>query len=107
MPLGGGVGEGSICGAVTGALIGMAYILTQNNVEKDLLIEACNKFKDQFTNAQESLRCRDILYEFNDGEEDIDRDHPKRREKCTNAIRTAMSLVVPIIRNHEELSEKN
>jgi C_GCAxxG_C_C family probable redox protein len=97
IPLGGGVGEESICGAVTGTLCAISFLLSQQSVKRELIIDLCGDFKEKFTNKSGSLRCRDLLEDFRDKEGNLKKDDPERKSKCTNIIHTAISNALEIL----------
>lgn len=101
LPAGGGMGERSICGAVIGTLCGLSIILTEKLVDQTEVDEAIKEemkgWKDTFQKKFNTLTCKSLLEDFKDNEGNIDVDHPERRNKCTDVVKTAVTLAQEII----------
>jgi len=101
LPMGGGVGERSICGAVIGTLSGLSIILTEKlgdktEVDKEIM-EEIKKWKKEFSDKFSTFICKTLLNNFTDNKGNIDVDHPERRNKCTDVVKTAVTLAQEII----------
>ena len=91
---GGGFGEGSLCGAVSGSIASMTKILSDRNVGKDDIIEARNQLKDQFSAKFESLECRELTKDY------ADKNNEERRANCANFVREIVVDATKIIDNY-------
>lgn len=98
--LGGGFGEGSICGANSGSMVAMGLILSKKGVDKDKIQELRDNFKEIINKKFNSLRCRDYMEEFytEDGIFDWDRDD--RHEKCTEIVQGVFIEAKKIIEDY-------
>ena len=98
--LGGGFGEGSICGANSGSMVAMGLILSKKGVDKDNIQELRDNFKEIIIKKFNSLRCRDYMEEFytEDGIFDWDRDD--RHEKCTEIVQGVFIEAKKIIEDY-------
>lgn len=99
IPFGGGIGERSVCGAVTGSLAALSIILVKKNIEDEKKSEMFRKFKDLFIEKNGALYCKEILRDFILPDGTLDKDHPARRPKCDHAIDTAVLIVDDLIKN--------
>lgn len=63
---GGGFGEGSLCGAISGTIAAMSKILYDRKVPKDDIIEARNQLKEKFRETFEFLECRELTQDYGD-----------------------------------------
>ena len=97
LPMGGGFGEGSICGAVTGSLAAISLILVEKGLIAEEVKEKASIWKTNFKEGFESLNCFDLMDEFGGAEGEIDFDMPGRREKCTDAVTSAVTFAKQII----------
>ncbi len=101
LPAGGGFGERSICGAVTGTLSGLSIILTEKLGEKaefeEEIKEEIERWKEKMHKKFKTLICGLLLEDFEDSEGNIDVDQPERRNKCTDVVKTAVTLAQEII----------
>ncbi|MCK5304279.1 MAG: C_GCAxxG_C_C family protein [Candidatus Heimdallarchaeota archaeon] len=94
---GGGMGERSICGAVTGGLAALGIIMSKRNLEKEAESEAFKNFRELFKMEFDTLKCGEILKEFILSDGSIDKDHPDRGMKCTRAVEVAANVVKRVI----------
>lgn len=94
---GGGMGERSICGAVTGGLAALGIIMSKRNLEKEAKFEAFKKFRELFKMEFDTLKCGEILEEFILPDGSIDKDHPNRGMKCTRAVEVAANVAKRVI----------
>ncbi|MHA1303371.1 MAG: C-GCAxxG-C-C family protein [Candidatus Heimdallarchaeaceae archaeon] len=101
MAFGGGIGEGSICGSITGSICALSLILSEYGLTEEQILAKIQHFKDQFRDKFGTLYCRDILVEFQDKNGEIDMDHPERRLRCTKTVKSAVSIVQSIIESVE------
>ncbi len=97
LPFGGGTGERSICGAVTGALAAISTLLVEKNIEDEKKKEVFRAFKDKFMEKNGTLYCREILKDFFLPDGSIDVDHPKRKASCDQAVETASLIAKELI----------
>lgn len=93
---GGGIGEGSACGAVVGVLAAMGKILSDHGLSEKQIRYSINDFKVKFMEKHGSINCQTILEEFksNDG---VDYSNPDRKIKCTGLVKTSVSDAKAII----------
>lgn len=94
---GGGMGERSICGAVTGGLAALGIIMASKEVDKDSRADAFKKFKKLFNSEFDALDCKDIIAEFILPDGSVDKDRPERGVKCTKAVELAAKYVQQVI----------
>ncbi|UYP48281.1 hypothetical protein NEF87_004566 [Candidatus Lokiarchaeum ossiferum] len=100
LPYGGGFKEGSICGAISGTLAAMSFILSNSNVENDKIVELTNQMKSEFLEEFPSVNCHTILDPFRKPDGEIDKDNAERRNLCTKAVTNAANLAHQIISNY-------
>ncbi len=97
---GGGIGEGSICGAITGSLAGMSYILGKKCGLNDAEIrERAKIFKENIRSKFESLDCYELISEFRADGKILKNKEAERRQKCTNIVKESVLEVQQIISN--------
>ena len=93
---GSGMRKGEVCGACTGALmvLGLKY-----GEDKDKSDEVCNKFLDEFKNANGSYICRDLLGCDISTEEGVKfaRENNLFKEFCPKMVESACKLVEKLI----------
>ncbi|MBY9001022.1 MAG: C_GCAxxG_C_C family protein [Candidatus Heimdallarchaeota archaeon] len=94
---GGGMGERSICGAVTGGLAALGIIISKKNLEKEERSEVFKKFRELFEMEFDTLKCGEILEEFILPDGSVDFENPQRSMKCTRAVETAAKSVKRVI----------
>ena len=94
---GGGMGERSICGAVTGGLAALGILMSKRDLEKDDKSDIFRKFKDTFNDKFKTLNCGEILSEFILPDGSIDIENPDRRLTCTRAVELATSIVKEVL----------
>ena len=97
LPFGGGIGERSICGSLTGALAGLSSILHERGIEKDTIYKMTKKLKERFKEEIGTLYCKEILLEFTLPDGSIEFNTPGRRKTCDNTVFQAVSIVKEII----------
>lgn len=81
---GGGMGEGSICGAVSGTIAAIGKLLFEKGLNDDQIRDKINLLKQQLKEdyKQQSLDCKNFLKDFSvDGK--IDYSASGRKESCT------------------------
>lgn len=93
---GGGVGEGSACGAVVGVLAAMGKILSDHGLSEKQIRYSIDDFKKKFIDKHGSIDCQNILHEFKK-EGDVDYSHPDRRIKCTGLVKKSVTDAKAII----------
>lgn len=96
-PYGGGFSERSICGAVTGTLAALSYVLSQNVHTQEKISEITDQFKESFINQVGSLRCRGILTPFHVSGDEFDMDNQERRDTCTRAVEFASQVAKSLL----------
>ena len=101
LPMGGGFGEGLVCGAVVGSLAGISLTLAEKGLSEKEIAKKTNMWKKRFKETIGSLSCFDLIAEFNDAEGKIDFKLPGRREKCTDIVASSVILAKKIINNTE------
>ncbi len=94
---GGGMGERSICGAVTGGLAALGILLSKKDLDKDDKSAVFRKFKDTFNDKFKTLNCGEILAEFILPGGSVDKENPERRLTCTGAVELAANIVKKVI----------
>ncbi len=94
---GGGMGERSICGAVTGGLAVLGILMSKKDLEKDDKSAVFRKFKDSFNNKFKTSNCGEILAEFILPDGSVDKENPERRLTCTGAVELAASIVKDVL----------
>lgn len=93
---GGGVGEGSVCGAVVGVLTAMSKILSDHGLSEKQIRFSINDFKGKFSEKHGSINCNKILEEFKiDG--GVDYSNPDRKIKCTGVVKNSVTDAKTII----------
>ena len=93
---GSGMRKGEVCGACTGALmvLGLKY-----GEDKDKSDEVCNKFLDEFKNANGSYICRDLLGCDISTEKGVKfaRENNLFKEFCPEMVESACEIVEKLI----------
>ena len=94
---GGGMGERSICGAVTGGLVALSVYMVEKGIETEKMGEVFKEFKMKFSEKNNSLRCRELIgsYILEDGS--VDKDSTERKEICNNAVESAVLIAKELI----------
>lgn len=97
LTFGGGMGEGSICGAVSGSMAALSLLLEDKGVSKKQIKDQTSKFKACFIRQQGSLDCDDLLEPFRvHGEIPEDRQEA-RRISCTNCVVKAVQIASSLV----------
>ncbi len=95
---GGGMGERSVCGAITGTLAALGIVVKAKNVSKEELAKSINEFKKTMK-EEHSLNCVDILADFINEDGTVN-NTSDRKQKCTAlvyfAAKTAKKIIDPI-----------
>ena len=99
LPYGGGIGERTICGSLVGALGALSFLLKENGIANEQIYEKFKKLKEKFSEANGSLRCRELLQDFIDAEGKVDRDNPERKKICDKTVETSVLFVKELIEN--------
>ena len=97
LPFGGGIGERSICGAVTGSLAALSIIMYEKEIDKDTKYDLNKKFKERFIEEVGTLYCKEILQDFIASDGTLDKDNPERRKTCDNSVFKAVTIIKEII----------
>ncbi len=97
LPMGGGFGEGLVCGAVVGSLGGISLILAEKGLSEKAIARGINLWKSHFKEKFGSLNCFDLIAEFKNAEGKIDFKIPGRREKCTDFVTSSVTSAKQII----------
>ena len=97
LPFGGGIGERSVCGAVTGALAGLSSVLHEKGLDKDSIYDLTKRFKERFKEEVGTLYCREIIHDFILPDGSVDMENPKRRKSCDKAVYEAVVIVKEIV----------
>jgi C_GCAxxG_C_C family probable redox protein len=85
LTFGGGMGEGSICGAVTGSMVAINLLSYNQSIPVEEIRRRNDQFKQWFAEEFGSLNCGDMLLRFKDSRGNIIQD-AERREHCTNCV---------------------
>jgi len=99
-PFGGGIGKrGSLCGALTGAIMAIGLKHGTNTTlleEKKKSYKLARKFYDQFEEACGSPFCSVLIgYDLTDAEDsERARKSNVRAEKCSNFVRKAVEILI-------------
>jgi C_GCAxxG_C_C family probable redox protein len=101
---GGGIGRrGSLCGALTGAImaIGLKHGLNKpssKGIEKEKAYEIALKFYDQFAEEYGSPFCRELIgYDLTNPEElERLRKSNVREEKCSHFVKKAVEILIDL-----------
>ena len=91
-----GMGERSICGAVSGALAGIGSVLNDKTISQKEVIIISNKFKIKFKARNTSLYCNELLSPYLNGDEPYP-DNPVRLPVCTKAVTTAALIAQELV----------
>ncbi len=85
---GGGMGEGSVCGAVSGSIGAVSKLLSDLGHDDDFIRTKINDLKSDLKIhfERDSIDCKVMLKEFADDSNVVDYQHPHRRDKCTSVI---------------------
>lgn len=97
LPMGGGFGDGLVCGAVTGTIAAISLILVEKGLTEEEVKEKVAIWKTNFKERFESLNCYDLMNKFLNTNGELDFDKPGRREKCTDAVISGVTLAQQII----------
>ena len=95
--LGGGFGEGSICGANSGSMVAIGLILSKKGIEKEKIQELRDQYKLKMKEEINSLLCRDYMKPYYSEDGEIDWDMQGRHEKCTDIVQKAFEKAKKII----------
>lgn len=87
VPFGGGVGEGSICGAVLGSLAGLSRILNYKNMSYRDIVETGKKFKQLAGKQFDTYICKELLKEFTNNKHLTEEMKTKKDQICTDIIK--------------------
>ena len=99
---GGGIGRlGSLCGALTGAIIaiGLKYGTNEPILEKkEKAYKLTQKFYEQFVNTSGSQFCKELIgFDLTDPEElERARKSKVREEKCLNFVEKAVEILIDL-----------
>jgi C_GCAxxG_C_C family probable redox protein len=96
-PYGGGFHEGGICGAITGTLAGLSFLIVKAGMDKEKITIYSNLFKEEFLKEFPSLRCHELMDPFKNSNGEINWKLEKRRETCTKAVESAALIANSII----------
>lgn len=97
---GGGIGRlGSLCGALTGAIIAIGLKYGTNEPilkKKEKTYKLAQKFYEQFSKASGSPFCKELIgYDLTDPEElDKARKSNVHEEKCTHFVKEAVEILI-------------
>ncbi len=85
---GGGMGEGSVCGAISGTIGAVSKLFSDRGYDDDFIRTKINNLKSDLKTHFDrgTINCKDILNEFADDNNEVDYQHPNRRDKCTSVI---------------------
>lgn len=98
LPMGGGVGEGEVCGVVIGTLEALSLILKRKDVDEEKMKELISQWKINFSHHFDSFICRSLIKDYRDDSgEIIEELSDKRREKCGNMVFKGVFLAQEII----------
>lgn len=97
LPMGGGFGEGLVCGAVAGSLAGLSLVLAAKGFNDEAIAEKAKQWKKEFKEEFNTLTCFDIIDEFRNEKVEIDFQMAGRREKCTDAVISGVTIAQKII----------
>ncbi|MFX0124407.1 MAG: C-GCAxxG-C-C family (seleno)protein [Candidatus Hodarchaeota archaeon] len=97
LPMGGGFGEGLVCGAVTGSLAALSLVLADKGLKDEVIANKTKIWRNNFKNKYETLTCFELIDEFRNESGDIDLKMPGRREKCTDIVTEAVTFAQQII----------
>ncbi len=108
LPMGGGVGERSVCGAVIGTISAISLILTEKLKETtddydEVILEEIKVWKTAFIDKNGTLICRSLLKHFTNKKGEIDFNNPERKQHCTELLRTAVFLAKEVLEPRLEL----
>ncbi len=96
-PNGFGFYEFSVCGAVSGTLAAMSYLLALEDRKEDEIVEISKEFKNQFTHECSSIYCSDLLNNFKDKNGINNTSNREFMEICTDCIKKAVIIVNDIL----------
>ncbi|MFW9994909.1 MAG: C-GCAxxG-C-C family (seleno)protein [Candidatus Odinarchaeota archaeon] len=99
VPYGGGVGEGSICGAVLGSLAGLSRILNDKNMIYDDIVKAGTSFKQLVEREFDSYYCKELMKEFSGKEPLTEEMRAKRSQKCSDVIKFCVKTIQSLVEN--------
>ncbi|MBC2582256.1 C-GCAxxG-C-C family protein [Clostridium sp. DJ247] len=100
---GGGMCQGEVCGAVTGAIMVLNLKYGQDEIDdkesKEKIYEAVRVFSEKFKNINGSIICRDLLrYDLNqEGARKYARENGLFKEVCPKAIKDAIEILEDIL----------
>jgi hypothetical protein len=97
LPMGGGFGEGLVCGAVTGSLAGLSLVLATKGLNDDTIKEKREIWKNVFKEKFDTLSCFELMDEFRNELGEIDFEMAGRREKCTDTVISGVTIAQKII----------
>ncbi|MFX1516741.1 MAG: C-GCAxxG-C-C family protein [Promethearchaeota archaeon] len=97
LPMGGGFGDGLVCGAVTGTLAAISLILFEEGLTEEEIKEKITNWKIIFKERFKSLNCYDLMNKFLNVNGELDFDMPGRREKCTDTVTSAVTFACQIL----------
>ncbi len=97
MAFGGGMGERSICGAVSGSLTALSTIMVERGIEAEKMSEIFKEFKTRFQEKNGSLYCKNIIEDFIAPDGSIDQENQERKDKCEQAVFSAVLIAKNLI----------
>jgi len=97
LPFGGGIGERSICGGVTGGLAALSAYMVEKGIDSEKMSEIFKEFKTIFEERNGSLRCRELLEPFILEDGTLDKDNPERKKICDQAVESAVLIAKELI----------
>ena len=107
-PFGGGFMSGNICGAVSGTLAAMSFILGKKNKSMEEIMHLSDQMKEKFVNEFGSINCAEIMAPFFDMKNPLKMqksimENPEKFFKsepyklCTNCVNKATIIAKELI----------
>ncbi len=97
IPYESGFKEGTVCGAVSGTLAALSFVLTSKNADKEEVTTISKEFKDNFIEKCNSIYCYKILERFKQEDNSINWADPERHPTCTKCVKIAAELGAKLI----------
>jgi C_GCAxxG_C_C family probable redox protein len=98
IPFGGGFKEGEVCGAVSGSLAALSFLLSQFGASEPEIQDVCASFRAKIHETYQSIKCYGITGEFrNKAHEILPAFSDARRTRCDEAVGYATDLVLELV----------
>jgi len=99
VPFGGGMKMGSVCGAVSGTIAAMSFIMHRQGLSTDEIVEGTNSMKAEFQKHFNSLLCNDLISPYAPFMDQNAEIAAERRRFCTKLVMSAVASAERVLKN--------